>query len=248
MELIQIDKCLIANNPVQTVNARELHRFLEVKRDFPTWIKDRIDQYNFVENQDFVVFPEIGENPKGGRPAREYALTLDMAKELSMVERNEKGKQARQYFIDCERKAKQSAYDPIEALSNPQTMRELLLTYSDKVITLQNEVSHLAPKAQALDRIATPSDGSFCIRATAKMLQVQEKRLYQLMIQKEWIYRHPTGKHWLAYAPILKKGYIEHKYTEGDRVDGTKWQSIQVRVTAKGLTKLSLELQASLPC
>ncbi|MCY0872982.1 MAG: antA/AntB antirepressor family protein, partial [Acidithiobacillus caldus] len=70
-------------------------------KDFSTWIKDRIRQYNFVENQDFIVFTDFGENPQGGRPSKEYRLTLDMAKELAMIERTPKGKAARQYFIAC---------------------------------------------------------------------------------------------------------------------------------------------------
>lgn len=85
------------------VNARELHAFLKVKRDFSNWIKGRIRKYDFVENQDFVVFAKIGENLNGGRPSIEYAITLDMAKELSMVENNEQGKKARRYFIKCEK-------------------------------------------------------------------------------------------------------------------------------------------------
>lgn len=85
------------------VNARELHAFLKVKRDFSNWIKGRINKYDFVENQDFIVFAKIGENLNGGRPSIEYATTLDMAKELSMVENNEQGKKARRYFIKCEK-------------------------------------------------------------------------------------------------------------------------------------------------
>ena len=76
----------INGNAVETVSARELHEFLESKQDFSTWIKNRIEKYEFVENQDFVTF---SENSEKGRPRLEYALTLDMAKELSMVERNE---------------------------------------------------------------------------------------------------------------------------------------------------------------
>lgn len=86
------------------VNARDLHEFLKVGRDFSNWLKKRIDDYNFIENQDFLVFAKIGENSVGGRPSKEYHLSLDMAKELSMVEKTEKGHQARQYFIAMERK------------------------------------------------------------------------------------------------------------------------------------------------
>jgi anti-repressor protein len=69
----------------------------------------------------------LSKTPNGGRPAKEYALTLDMAKELSMVERTEKGKQARQYFLVCERRAK----NPVAALSDPTFLRNTLLTYTE---------------------------------------------------------------------------------------------------------------------
>ncbi len=71
----------------QIVNARELHLFLGIGKDFSTWIKKRIEEYKFTENEDFEVFHKNGENSKGGRPSKEYAITLDMAKELSMYNR-----------------------------------------------------------------------------------------------------------------------------------------------------------------
>lgn len=89
----------------KAVNARELHAFLGSKQEFANWIKSRIDKYGFVENQDFEVFDNFIKNPEGGRPSIEYALSIDMAKELSMVENNEQGKKARRYFIECEKVA-----------------------------------------------------------------------------------------------------------------------------------------------
>ena len=103
-ELIKIELRRLNGEEIQTVNARDLHAFLGSKQDFSTWIKSRIEQYGFIENQDFVVFHEIMENPQGGRPAKEYFITLDMAKELAMVERTEQGQKARRYFIECERR------------------------------------------------------------------------------------------------------------------------------------------------
>ncbi|WP_218118975.1 antA/AntB antirepressor family protein [Nitrosospira sp. Nsp1] len=94
----------VGSGVVRAVNARELHGFLSIGKVFAAWIQERIALYGFVENQDFVVVSDSGNNPKGGRPSRDYHITLDMAKELAMVERNEKGKQARQYFIECERR------------------------------------------------------------------------------------------------------------------------------------------------
>lgn len=92
------------NNGSKAVNARDLHAFLGSKQEFANWIKNRIEKYDLVENVDYVVFHNSMKNLEGGRPQIEYALTIDAAKELSMVEGNEKGKQARRYFIACEKK------------------------------------------------------------------------------------------------------------------------------------------------
>lgn len=89
----------------QLCDARDLHQFMQVGRDFSTWIKDRIEQYGFVEGEDFS--PVLGKST-GGRPTSEYHLTLDMAKELAMVENNDQGRQVRRYFIAMERQARES--------------------------------------------------------------------------------------------------------------------------------------------
>ena len=129
--LIPVNQSQVGDDLVQTINARDLHAFLEVGKDFSNWIKDRISLYGFVEHVDYVVFAKTGENSSGGRPQREYSLTLDMAKELSMVERNAKGKQARQYFIQCERVAKSPNNNPMLVAS---TMN------SDQLALLMGEV------------------------------------------------------------------------------------------------------------
>jgi len=150
----------------QTVNARDLHEFLESKQEFANWIKNRIADYGFTGNQDYVVFDNPVKNPTGGRPAKEYHLTIDMAKELSMVERNEKGKQARLYFIECERRAK----DPIALLSDPAHLRNLLLTYSERVETLELENETMKPKALFADAVST-SKTSILVGEMAKLLK-----------------------------------------------------------------------------
>ncbi len=85
-------------------DARKLHEFLQVKNNFRTWITRRIEEYGFQENQDFLSFTQNCAKPQGGRPTTEYHITLDMAKELAMVERNEQGRAARRYFIECEKR------------------------------------------------------------------------------------------------------------------------------------------------
>lgn len=81
------------------VGGRDLHKFLEVGKDFSTWFKD-MTNYGFEEGKDFT---PISGKSNGGRPRTEYAMSLDMAKEISMIQRNEKGKCARKYFIDVEK-------------------------------------------------------------------------------------------------------------------------------------------------
>ena len=105
-ELISLAQSAINGELQQTVNAKELYEFLEVRSKFADWIKNRIADYDFQENQDFITLSKNLEN--GGRTI-EYYITLDMAKELSMVERNDKGREARKYFITCEKLAKQAS-------------------------------------------------------------------------------------------------------------------------------------------
>lgn len=96
--------CIQRKHGIEAVSARDLHEFLEVGKDFSTWIQDRIEKYGFVEGQDFS--PILGKS-SGGRPTREYFISLDMAKELSMVENNARGRQARRYFIEVEKRARE---------------------------------------------------------------------------------------------------------------------------------------------
>ncbi|UNF39077.1 antA/AntB antirepressor family protein [Bartonella krasnovii] len=108
--LIKISEQVIDQETVQTVNARELHTFLAIGKRFATWITNRINQYEFEEGKDYILtLPKIGKRKNVIR--KEYHLTLDMAKELSMVERNEKGRQARRYFIECEKKLRSQSVD-----------------------------------------------------------------------------------------------------------------------------------------
>lgn len=107
------------------VNARDLHTFLESGQEFSAWIAKRIEKYGFVQDQDFLI--NLSKTPTGGRPTTDYHITLDMAKELSMVERNAKGKQARQYFIACE-KALIGDVGQLHALTaQNQTLKQELL-------------------------------------------------------------------------------------------------------------------------
>ena len=106
-ELIKIEKSNVGGDLIETVNARELHQFLEVGKDFSTWIKNRIEQYGFAEGVDYLLHKFMAQLPSGSKQKIDYHISIDMAKELAMVERSDKGREVRQYFIECERRLKQ---------------------------------------------------------------------------------------------------------------------------------------------
>ncbi|EKD1794935.1 antA/AntB antirepressor family protein [Salmonella enterica] len=107
-QLIPVFNGTINNESVLLCDARELHSFLGVGKVFAAWITERIEQYGFVENQDYILLSNSGkQSSRGGHNRKDYHLTLDTAKETAMVERNEKGRQIRRYFIECEKQLRQ---------------------------------------------------------------------------------------------------------------------------------------------
>lgn len=117
VQLIPVFSGSISNEAALLCNARDLHEFLEVGKDFSNWIRARLNEYGFVENLDYILFsPNLAKTP--GRRRKDYHLTLDTAKELAMVERNEKGRQIRRYFIECEKKLREDTAKTQNAVRN----------------------------------------------------------------------------------------------------------------------------------
>ena len=111
-EILSLHSHIINEQTCDTVDAKELHTYLNVGRDFATWIKARVNQYCFEEGLDYLIISRSPKRGRGNRGAsKDYFITLDMAKELAMVERNEKGREARRYFINCERQLKAVSVD-----------------------------------------------------------------------------------------------------------------------------------------
>ena len=182
------------------ISARDLHRFLCVGKDFSTWIKDRIEKYGLVENEDYVVFPILGENPKGGRPSKEYAIPLDVAKELCMVENNERGKQARKYFIECEKKLRSKPELPQNYL---ESLKALVATLEEKE-KLERENAAMKPKADYFDNLV---DRNLLtnFRDTAKQIGLTQNRFIQLLLESGYVYRdsHKKIKPYAEYSGDL---------------------------------------------
>ncbi len=204
-ELISLTQSAINGELQQTVNARELHAFLESKQDFSTWIKKRIEQYDFVENQDYILLHkkmEQEENSHGGNNKAEYYISLDMAKELSMVERNEKGREARKYFIECERKLRET-----QAKLAPKTYVEALRALADEVEAhnkTQEQLAIAAPKSEYFDKLVERNLlTNFTI--TAKEFGIKRKDLIDYLLSNKYVYRdaHDNIVAYAAHVPTL---------------------------------------------
>lgn len=235
----------IGDGSVPTVDARELHDFLDVRRDFSTWIKDRLQTYGFTQDVDFVSFqtaPQIGG--VGSRGLRtDYALTLDTAKELSMVERTDKGKAARRYFIECERRVK--AGGP----TLPQTLPEALRLAADLAEANARQAQQIAvlePQAAALTTLAE-TEGTFCIRDAAKALSEPEKALTAYLFGNGWIYRRAPGEPVVARAERLNAGLMRTKVVPVETGSGAAWNRPQARITSRGLAFLAVRLGKPVP-
>ena len=133
------------------VDARELHYFLEVGRDFTTWVRDRIGRYGFLEGIDYEILdsPNRGnqKNHGGDRKSLSFILSMDMAKELCMVENNAKGKQARRYFIEVEKKYREEKRQILGKV--PQSFAEALYLAAKQAEVIERQ-RPLAESAKAL--------------------------------------------------------------------------------------------------
>lgn len=148
----------------QIVSARLLHEKLGVGRDFTTWIKERINKYQFEENIDFVVISSFPQNGgKGGRPKTDYILQLDMAKELSMIENSEQGRKIRKYFIECEK-----------ALIKTLLKDETLIRTQKSIETIRLELEDNFIVKRITDRI----EQARILEAQAKYINKELQRVY----------------------------------------------------------------------
>lgn len=193
-EIIKITE----HNGKRSVNARELHQFLESKYQFANWIQERITKYGFVENQDYEVFKENLKNSNGGRPQIEYALSVDMAKELSMVENNEKGRLARKYFIECEKIAREVAMASYQ-IEDPIKRAERWIEEQKEKKALEAKNLEMQPKAHYFDELVERSLLTG-FRDTAKELGLKQSEFIKILIDRGYIYRTPKGE----LRPIAK--------------------------------------------
>ena len=139
-QIIKIETGVIDGSTVETVNARDLAEKLEIKKDFSNWMKHQIESLDLEENFDYEVFNKKGENPnEGGRPLKEYILTVDAAKHIAMASRTEQGKKVRKYFIAMEKYAKYKMVDE---------PKQIIESVKEKVLDKKTEYFFAIEKAK----------------------------------------------------------------------------------------------------
>ena len=207
-----------------TVSGRELHEALGVKDHYTDWFK-RMCEYGFDDGEDYMGFSEKSDKPTGGRPSTDHQLTIPMAKEICMLQRNEKGKQFRQYFIKVE-----------EAWNSPEMIMKRALDYANEsvkklqiqvsTLTVDNEI--MKPKADYFDELVERNTLTN-FRETAKQLKVKEKSFIKFLLDHKYIYRDGKGKI-MPYAD-KNNGLFEVKESFNEK---TQWSGTQTLITPKG--------------
>lgn len=212
----------------QLVNARELFirlRGENTQTKFTDWISEKINKYGFIEDVDFASFSQ--KNEKGGRPTTEYALTLDTAKEIAMVENNEQGRKIRRYFIEVEKKARQM-------FEIPKTLPEALR----KAAELAEEIEKQKPKVLFADSVET-SKNSVLINELAKILKqngydIGQNRLFEKLRNEGYLIKQ-KGQNWnLPTQKAMDMGLFEVKKTVINKSNGILITRPTTKVTGKG--------------
>jgi len=202
-----------------TVSARELHKFLEVKTAFKDWFP-RMAEYGFVEGTDFCSF--LSEST-GGRPAQDAQLTIDMAKELCMIQRNERGKQARQYFLSIEKKW--NSPEQIMARALQMANKTIISLRSQNTgLTVENAqqkqiIAEMQPKASYYDKVLASPDPvltSVIAKDYGKSAQWLNGIIHAFGVQ------YKLGGTWLLYQKYAEQGYTKsYTHTYDDKLGMT---------------------------
>ena len=234
-ELLKIE---VNRNQEQTVSGRELHMFLGIETRYNDWF-NRMLQYGFTEGNDFNLLKKEQVQIEGKREVRrevvDHILTLDMAKELCMLARNEKGKQARHYFLEVER----------EWNSPEKVMARALVIANNRIetLTLENtmqkkEIAEARPKVVFADAVSA-SDNTILIGDMAKLIKqnghpIGQKRLFQWLRDNGYLIKRKGADYNSPTQYAMELDLFKIKETAITHSDGHVTVSKTVKVTGKG--------------
>jgi len=240
---LEVTKQFIGTEKVNSVDARALHFFLESGQEFAAWIKNRITQYEFTEGIDFIRFDNSIKAENTYINTKEYIITIYMAKELSMVERNEKGKEARKYFIECEKKAKTALPGTFaEALRLAADQAEQLEAHKLQIAMDAAKIAHDKPLVE-FARTVEGTDKKISIGDMAKLSgKIGRNNLFKKMQEEKILISHGRD-HNKPYQRYIDQGYFEVTETIVKRAAGDVI-TFTTHVTGKGQTWLMGKINA----
>lgn len=233
-ELLKVE---VNENQEQVVNGRLLHEFLQISTPYTKWF-GRMCEYGFIENIDYLTEDKNVRRTDGTiMPQKEinHTLKLNMAKELCMLARNERGKEARQYFIKCE----ESWNSPEMIMSRALAIaNKNLLMKDEQILKLTAENTEMKPKADYFDELVERNTLTN-FRETAKLLHIGQNKFIDWLLNKKFIYRDIKGK-LLAYSNYISgsKPYFDVK----EQKNGN-WSGFQTLITPQGREAFRLLLQ-----
>ena len=245
-ELIKIAPAEISGVQVQTVNARDIHSSLEIKKDFSTWVKAQIERGGFEENVDYVKTQYLRSPSRGSTKSRpqtviDYHFSLSSAKHIAMMSNSEKGKQVRDYFIRCEQELKEVKAHQFKLpdFTNPATAARAWAEQFEKAQALQMKVETDKPLVEFAETIQE-SNEDFLIRKAAKLLGVKVKFLFGFLRQQQWIFKTSSE----PYAVRVHQGLMTVKVGDYKDKTGESKHSITGYLTFKGLKRLHDDLKS----
>lgn len=237
----QVNPMILSGSHQQSMNSLEISELVNKRHDN---VKRTVE--NLVE-QKVITLPQIEEtsflNTIGRKQnTKVFNFSGEQGKRDSIIVVAQLCPEFTARLVDrwqeLEAQVAKPVTDPMQLFADPTLLRNALLNYSEKVIELETKVDEMQGTVNAHERL-TKAEGSLCITDAAKALQVNPKRLFAVLSENKWIYKRVGSTHWLGYQDKVQTGYLEHKISELTRPDGSIKISEQVRITPKGLTKIS---------
>ena len=225
-ELIEIK---VNENQEPIVSGRMLHEFLEVKSPYTQWF-ERMKEYGFTENEDFVLHSQKCEsrNISGIKVIQDHAIKLDMAKEIAMIQRTDKGKQARQYFIQVEKDYNSPEKIMARAL---QIAQQKLSTLRLENAIKDQQIAELKPKATYYD-LVLQCNSLLSVTEIAKDYGMSATKFNKVL--KDLGVQYKQSGVWFLYAKYQDKGYTSTKTQNYNRPDGSQGSKVHTYWTQKG--------------
>jgi phage antirepressor YoqD-like protein len=239
----------IINMSVLTMSSQEIADLVESRHDS---VKRTIER---LASQGIIASPPLVEKPStGGRPGTEYVFSGNKGKRDSIIVVAQLSPEFTARLVDRWQELEGIQTAPAIPQSLPEALRLAAEAIEDRDrLALENKVKDealaiAAPKVRALDRIASPTEGSVCLRIAAKLLQMPERQFFQFANAEGYIFRHHHSRVWQGYAEKSKAGLVEQKFTTIERDDGSTKVVEQVLITRLGIAKLAEKLEMKKLC